>query len=1523
MSLELYCQALDFISYSEIEEVRLLGGEPTLHPNFESFVNKALSKDLKVVVFSNGLMSEDKLWHIKGLSSDRLSVLINTIVPDETNTHEVMKQRYALKHLGPMASLGINIFSPGIRFEFLLDLIREFDLSPFIRLGLAHPCTNTSNHFLHPRHYQTIGRKLLKLFKKAAESEINVDMDCGFVPCMFPENEQEFIKKIAPDIGQRCNPILDILPNGRIISCYPLANIADTPLTSNTHETDLRTKFEKKFAPFRKLGIYPECSDCLYRKSSQCVGGCLSAAMMRLNRNSQNSRHPKIYLKKKQQTHSHIINPRNPDDRKESIQKPAEIWSIPYIDQPLSFWNDINAVFGQEILEVYFPMPGISVGSGRPLQPAKMLGEFLKNMPLKGSVLVNPILLKAPVNEIADNIISAAKKLKDKHGINSITVSDLNLAIRIKEALPDISITGSILMDIVSPNQALLLSGICQTLVPSSRIMRNIPALKAIREAFTGNIRLMVNEACLPHCPFRVQHFYEMGVLGHSLPKSLCDNTLKSHPWMRLTGAWVLPQHLHLYNGIYDELKLAGRATLKDPDEYFQVLKAYIHKQPLTPDKIGGGPASPLEPLEIKESFFSETLHCGHQCNTCTICKDYYFNKKSPGKSPKLFKKIHPDLPIFQIQSKNSCLLYTPGQSKSVSDKDADRVEAYYNKKSLEKTTAVNVADLMYKKAKEAVENYQKWGKTPFEPECLTVYPSNSCNLSCQYCYSHEKEKKQKQDNKFFDEETLKAASFLVAENCNRKKIPFYLVLHGGGEPTYSFERVMHIEKLTRKIAEQFDLEWISYIATNGVLSEEKAYWLANHFNRIGISCDGPPDIQDQQRPLHDGSPSSSYIENTANILKTIGKPVNIRATITPETMERQVAIVSYFCKKLGASTIRFEPAYRFLQKNGNRFSAKKAETFVKHFLIAQEKAQVFGCQLSMSGIHLNEFHGPYCDVLRNVLRLTSDGTALSCYLYSDNEGHTIPRFQIGRLDKNLGKFSLNSELIESHRKLAVKIPEKCVGCINIFHCVRACPERCQVLSKEQQGFYDLKAESFRCKVYQLLSTNWILKNSEQINLKKKDVKLSSYFANLPSSINKAAIERQYAAINGKYIFENQDMPSPIWVREGFNHYENKLWDNLTQKISMSECSDPMSIYIHIPFCEQNCGFCDCYSFPLRKNKIKRETKFLKALLSEIEFWAQIQPLSKRPVTTIHFGGGTPNCITPDNFERILNHFNKFFSLAPETELAIETTSTLIAKKNLILLNEWGISRIHVGVQTLNDKLREWLGRRDTAKEVIEKISFALDMGFITTIDILYGLPQQSFLDMENTLQEFIKINTPGFSLYRLNISRRNKWFFNQTNNFKPDTLFDYLNFQMADQILTNSGYSKNYYNHYSLPEDQNLYFTYPQRGEDLLALGPTADGVFGSYHYRHNGYKNYMKENRSNRPSLQGGIETSVEEQKKAPAILGLLKGSLKKKTAYTLQMVNLIDHWIKLGCLEDRDDEFYLTGNGSWFIQKMLLQL
>lgn len=298
-------------------------------------------------------------------------------------------------------------------------------------------------------------------------------------------------------------------------------------------------------------------------------------------------------------------------------------WALPYIDQPRSFWDRLAEAYGEHIGEVYFPLRPEIIGSGRPSLPSAHMADFLASAPVPKAALLNAVTLPGPVEQCAPAIIEELQRLHGAFGLAGATVANLRLAEQVRTALPELPLTASVLMDITQPNQALMLRGVCDVLVPGAGVMRHLAALHTLKRAFDGRVRLLVNEACLCGCPYRLQHFHEM-CSGIPAPESLCNHLLDREPWMRLTGAWVTPQLLHLYDGVYDELKLAGRATLEDPAKYLKVFSSYVERKPLLPRDIGGGPASVLEPIDMPEELYAYTLQCGHNCHACRRCEVHY-----------------------------------------------------------------------------------------------------------------------------------------------------------------------------------------------------------------------------------------------------------------------------------------------------------------------------------------------------------------------------------------------------------------------------------------------------------------------------------------------------------------------------------------------------------------------------------------------------------------------------------------------------------------------------------------------------------------------------------------------------------------------------------------------------------------------------------------------------------------------------------------------------------------------------------
>jgi len=229
-------------------------------------------------------MPEPALRCLESHPPERVAVLIN-IQEDGPGTNGV------LARLGNRAGLGFNIHTPAFEIAFLLRLIREHGLSPQVRFGLAHPAADGTNTFLHPRYYQAVGTRLAGFLEPLRSAGVEPSFDCGFAPCMFPPGFLDALGPAAAGIGSCCSPVLDILPDGQVVSCFALATLAREPLPEAETADALRSRFTARLSGYRKLGVFRECATCEARRVARCNGGCLSASIKRL-RPAAGDQHP-------------------------------------------------------------------------------------------------------------------------------------------------------------------------------------------------------------------------------------------------------------------------------------------------------------------------------------------------------------------------------------------------------------------------------------------------------------------------------------------------------------------------------------------------------------------------------------------------------------------------------------------------------------------------------------------------------------------------------------------------------------------------------------------------------------------------------------------------------------------------------------------------------------------------------------------------------------------------------------------------------------------------------------------------------------------------------------------------------------------------------------------------------------------------------------------------------------------------------------------------------------------------------
>ena len=405
------------------------------------------------------------------------------------------------------------------------------------------------------------------------------------------------------------------------------------------------------------------------------------------------------------------------------------------------------------------------------------------------------------------------------------------------------------------------------------------------------------------------------------------------------------------------------------------------------------------------------------------------------------FFKVLPgeELPIFSGKLDDLTLFYAPGYLAAAREKEAEEICQILSGEI--PFGNLIAADLINAAASARSRRAVQQDPAYYQPTCLTLYTSLSCNLACCYCFAE----KAHAPNLILPENLIREAAQEVLKNCAAQGVPFTAVFHGGGEPTQD-PRLREILTDLRRMSEENGVPFHSYIAANGVMSEEMAHWVAENFDEVGLSVDGPPEIQNAQRPLRQGEPTSEIVERTASILKKYQNKLSVRCTVLPENYQKMPEIAAYFSETLQADEIHIEPAY----SRGDGPSAELADEFCEQYISLKRR---LGPRLSFSGSRIREIHGRSCQIFRQVLHLVPPGVCSACFALSsqkeaEQNGLLLKRDQM--------------ELV--FERLSAEDPA-CEVCFNRYHCARGCPDVCPALTQEPED-----AGSFRCRVSRTLA---------------------------------------------------------------------------------------------------------------------------------------------------------------------------------------------------------------------------------------------------------------------------------------------------------------------------------------------------------------------------------------------------------------------------------------------------------------------
>ncbi len=286
----------------------------------------------------------------------------------------------------------------------------------------------------------------------------------------------------------------------------------------------------------------------------------------------------------------------------------------------------------------------------------------------------------------------------------------------------------------------------------------------------------------------------------------------------------------------------------------------------------------------------------------------------------------------------------------------------------------------------------------------------------------------------------------------------------------------------------------------------------------------------------------------------------------------------------------------------------------------------------------------------------------------------------------------------------------------------------------------------------------------------------------------------------------------------------------------------PLSLYMHLPFCEQRCLFCGCHVIITRHREMA--APYLELVKREVELLAERLP-NRRRFAQLHLGGGTPTYFTPAQLTELLAHTLRHFRPAPGAELALEADPRVTTAAHIDALADLGFNRISFGVQDLTPEVQESINRVQSLEQTAALVDHARRRGFRgINVDLIYGLPLQTPESFERTVDSVVGLDIDRAAVYSFAFV---PWVRGHQKKIEADQLPDARTklalFAIARERFLRAGYEPIGMDHFARPVDELAraklegrlrrnfqgYAVIP--GDDVLGIGISAIGdVRGAY---------------------------------------------------------------------------------------------
>lgn len=433
-------------------------------------------------------------------------------------------------------------------------------------------------------------------------------------------------------------------------------------------------------------------------------------------------------------------------------------------------------------------------------------------------------------------------------------------------------------------------------------------------------------------------------------------------------------------------------------------------------------------------------------------------------------------------------------------------------------------------------------------------------------------------------------------------------------------------------------------------------------------------------------------------------------------------------------------------------------------------------------------------------------------------------------------------------------------------------------------------------------------------------------------------------------MLEKYDVPGPRYTSYptadrfvdafGIEDYQQAL-----DKRRVGGMALPLSIYVHVPFCESLCFYCACNKIITKRHE--RGTEYLEYLRREIDL--HVAHLGAgQTISQLHLGGGSPTFFNDEELSQLMDMIKRHFVMAPGGEYSIEIDPRTVDEKRLSHLASLGFNRLSFGVQDFDHEVQKAVHRIQPAEQVFDLVGTARRLGFDSVnVDLIYGLPKQTPISFARTLQQVATLKPERIALYA---------YAHLPERFKPQRRIDAEDLPAAvDKVemlsiaistFLSAGYVYVGMDHFALPTDslaiakrqgrlhRNFQGYSTQPDCDLIALGVSAIGRVGTtYSQNAKTLEEYYDQINLGKLPVVKGLALSSDDLVRRAVIMALMcQGELQFEAVELAYMIDFKHYFAtelaNLKALEKEDlviiDDagIQVTSRGWFFVRAVAMQ-